>query len=313
MTPPRCSVVIPCYNAAPYLGATLGSVLGQSHPVYEAIVVDDGSTDASAAIAQQAGSIVRVVRQRNQGESVARNAGLRLASGDYVLFLDADDLLARESIERLAVAATARPGAIAVMGSALFSDDPAHPFETHLPQFDAFFPGIIQTNFGPPHCWLTPRTLALQVGGFREDLQHSEDWEFWARLGLSGAPLIPVSYVGALYRRHAASQVATTPKPSILLGRLRVGEATATGLMKQPELLDRFGEPMFWSLWTLYRQARGAGVAAGDLEDAERLLGRLVSEGPAPLRRSTFAVMVRTIGLSAADRLRSAWLGTVGR
>ena len=86
------SVVIPCYNAAAYLRETLDSALGQTHPPLEVIVVDDGSTDDSAAIAQSYGPPVRVIRQENQGESVARNRGIDEAKGDWIAFLDADDL-----------------------------------------------------------------------------------------------------------------------------------------------------------------------------------------------------------------------------
>jgi glycosyltransferase involved in cell wall biosynthesis len=86
------SVVIPCYNAASFLRQTLDSVLCQTCPALEVLVVDDGSTDDSAALAEAYGNPVRVIRQPNQGESVARNRGLAEARGQWVAFLDADDL-----------------------------------------------------------------------------------------------------------------------------------------------------------------------------------------------------------------------------
>ncbi|MEM9365517.1 MAG: glycosyltransferase family 2 protein [Planctomycetota bacterium] len=92
MNVPTVSVVIPCYNGSPFLPATLDSVLAQTHSPMEVIVVDDGSTDDSAAIAASYGNPVRVIRQKNQGESVARNLGMDQARGDWVAFLDADDL-----------------------------------------------------------------------------------------------------------------------------------------------------------------------------------------------------------------------------
>ncbi len=93
------SVVIPCYNASPFLRETLDSVLNQTHPPLEVIVVDDGSTDDSAAIAESYGPPVRVVRQENQGESVARNRGIDDAKGDWVAFLDADDVWKPEKLD----------------------------------------------------------------------------------------------------------------------------------------------------------------------------------------------------------------------
>jgi glycosyltransferase involved in cell wall biosynthesis len=83
----RISVVIPCFNGAQFLRETLESVRHQTYPAHEVIVVDDGSTDDSAAIA---GPPVRVIRQTNQGESVARNRGIDEATANWIAFLDAD-------------------------------------------------------------------------------------------------------------------------------------------------------------------------------------------------------------------------------
>jgi hypothetical protein len=88
----RISVVIPCYNGAAFLADTLASVVAQTYQPWEILVVDDGSTDASAEVAASFGPRVRVIRQTNQGESVARNRGIDEARGDWVAFLDADDL-----------------------------------------------------------------------------------------------------------------------------------------------------------------------------------------------------------------------------
>ena len=93
------SVVIPCYNAAPYISDTIKSVLGQTRAVDEVIIVDDGSTDASAYIAGSFGYPVRVIRQANRGVSGARNRGVKEAEGDVIAFLDADDLWHPEKIE----------------------------------------------------------------------------------------------------------------------------------------------------------------------------------------------------------------------
>jgi glycosyltransferase involved in cell wall biosynthesis len=94
------SVAIPCFNAQEFLHETLTSVLNQKLLPDEVIVIDDGSTDASAEIAGQFGDPVRVVRQRNQGESVARNRAFDEATGDLIAFLDADDIWKPEKIMR---------------------------------------------------------------------------------------------------------------------------------------------------------------------------------------------------------------------
>lgn len=92
MDQPLTSVVIPCYNAGRFLADAIESVLRQTHPALQIIVVNDGSTDDTAAVARKYHG-VRYVEQRNQGVAVARNAGLRECRGDYVIFLDADDRL----------------------------------------------------------------------------------------------------------------------------------------------------------------------------------------------------------------------------
>ena len=94
------SVVIPCYNGAKFIRQTLDSVLAQTVEPHEILVVDDGSTDESREIAQSYGPPVRVIRQPNQGESVARNRGIEEARGDWIAFLDADDLWMPTKLER---------------------------------------------------------------------------------------------------------------------------------------------------------------------------------------------------------------------
>ena len=94
---PLVSVIIPSYNYASFLPQAVASVLGQRAPglEVEVIVVDDGSTDNTVEVAQSLGSDITFIQQANSGPSAARNAGLRAASGDFVAFLDADDLFAR--------------------------------------------------------------------------------------------------------------------------------------------------------------------------------------------------------------------------
>src|SRR5215213_4245219 len=92
------SVVIPCYNQAHFLGEAVESVLAQSYPRFEVVVVDDGSTDDTAEVAARYPK-VRCVRQQNQGLAAARNTGLRHSEGEYVVFLDADDRLLPEALK----------------------------------------------------------------------------------------------------------------------------------------------------------------------------------------------------------------------
>ena len=94
------SILIPCYNAEKWLKYTIASVLGQTWPNKEIIIVDDGSTDCSLQIAKQYESnIVKVISQKNKGGSAARNKAFEYAQGSYIQWLDSDDILAPDKIE----------------------------------------------------------------------------------------------------------------------------------------------------------------------------------------------------------------------
>ena len=96
---PLVSILIPAYNAEPWIADTINSALRQTWPRKEIIVVDDGSRDQTLQIARQfASEDVSVVTQENQGAAAARNKALQLCQGDYVQWLDADDLLSREKV-----------------------------------------------------------------------------------------------------------------------------------------------------------------------------------------------------------------------
>ena len=102
---PKISIVVPMYNVEKYIGECLDSILNQSFSDYEIIVVDDGSIDGSAEIAEallRKALPHRLLKQANAGLSAARNVGLKVANGEYVLFLDSDDWLEKDALERLA-------------------------------------------------------------------------------------------------------------------------------------------------------------------------------------------------------------------
>jgi glycosyltransferase involved in cell wall biosynthesis len=113
----RISVVIPAYKAEAFIAETLRSVLAQTHPVHEILVVDDGSPDRSAEVAERFGPPVRVLRQPNAGVSTARNTALEVASGEAVAFLDADDLWEPRKLEMQCAYLAAHPDVGAVAAS----------------------------------------------------------------------------------------------------------------------------------------------------------------------------------------------------
>ena len=184
---PTISVVIPCYNAAPFLRETLESVFVQTYPPLEIIVVDDGSTDESAVIAESFGSPVRVIRQENQGESVARNRGIEEAGGDWVAFLDADDLWLPNKLERQIQVLRDAPESMAIHTGCcrFFPDGTEAPYPFSIPDVSDRFTLL---NYLLHHslCISTAMVRRTVSVRFPEWTQYSEEMIFYAELSLEG-------------------------------------------------------------------------------------------------------------------------------
>lgn len=305
-TPITVTIITPCYNGAPYLRDTIESALAQTRPPLEVIVIDDGSTDDSAAIAESFGEPVRVLRQANQGESVARNRGIAEARGTHLLFLDADDLIAPEALERLTAAVATRPDSIALMGCARFTTDPRSPDSVVDAATGVFFPTLIQTNLGPPHTWLAPTRIVRQAGGFYEPLQWSEDWDVLWRIGLHAAGIECVPYAGALYRQHPKSQFATMGLANRRRGHAAVMARMIPAFLERPDLLERHGSALFWGGWTAHRRARVQGVSWTELRALRRGLNDLATRGPKAVTETRTATVARLLGVRLTMWLEAA-------
>jgi glycosyltransferase involved in cell wall biosynthesis len=200
---PLVTVTIPTYNCAEYLPDTLDSVLRQSYPQVEIVVVDDGSTDNTPRILAGYGDRLTVVSQPHQGLGAARNAGVRRATGDFVAFLDADDIWEPDKLELQMQLFLAHPSTDVTYTNFVPFGEPAeyqHGFEGFrgalhdLPrrrvsaegyvfETPAFFAHFLRHSTNP--CWTSTvvarRSALAQVGPFSED--HAEcDAEMWLRL-----------------------------------------------------------------------------------------------------------------------------------
>ncbi len=113
---PLISTIIPVYNCEKYLGEAIESALNQDYPNQEIWIINDGSTDQSASIAQSFGSKIQYVEQLNQGPAVARNQGIQLAKGEFLTFLDSDDLWPKEKLSRQMAVLQANPDLDMVSG-----------------------------------------------------------------------------------------------------------------------------------------------------------------------------------------------------
>ncbi|MFE8938056.1 MULTISPECIES: glycosyltransferase family 2 protein [unclassified Streptomyces] len=178
------SVVIPAHNSARTLDACLRSVYAQTHPVHEVIVVDDGSTDATAEIARRHPCTL-LGDGVNRGVSAARNTGIAAATGDVLFFLDSDEALTPGSVEAALEILRADPACGCVHGviapEPLVDDGPVEWYKTlHAHWWRARGAGVVQTALFAQAA--VPREVFARIGGFDESLRDSEDLELSDRL-----------------------------------------------------------------------------------------------------------------------------------
>jgi glycosyltransferase involved in cell wall biosynthesis len=199
---PAVSVVIPAYNAGRYLAAAVDSVLRQTFGDLEIVIVDDGSTDDTPAVLSAYGERIQVLRQANAGVARARNAGTAAARGDYVAFLDADDLWQPEKIEKqmITLAATQDCRACYSAFTLLASDRivlSRSPRRASLVEDLLLLGNVV----GTPSTVVCDRALLLEVSGFDPELSLGADWDLWLRLAVrTEFAYIDESLVG--YRIH---------------------------------------------------------------------------------------------------------------
>jgi peptidoglycan/xylan/chitin deacetylase (PgdA/CDA1 family)/SAM-dependent methyltransferase len=202
------SVIIPAFNAAATLSATLESVLQQTLADWEAIIVDDGSTDFTASNAMvwcDRDPRFRFMRQANLGPSAARNEGARNATAPWLLFLDADDLISPDHLASLIAAVAERPQTDLAYSSCAKVATDGRIGASEMPPADNHFERLAAYNIFGIHACLVRRELFNSAGGFDTRLSTCEEWDLWQRLARSGAKFTPAGGGLALYRMRAES------------------------------------------------------------------------------------------------------------
>ena len=265
----RISVVIPCYNAEPWIGEALRSVAEQTYPPHEIIVVDDGSTDASVQRIQDSGIDVKLLHRQHGNAAAARNSGIELATGDWIAFQDADDIWYPEHLER-AAALLDGTGDVAFQshadvvrsGVGLVKRKNRWPITqptNGLPaeRFVELFAGYL--DFALPSV-LVRRDVLIARGLFDPSLLRRHDMDMWLRVtnGFTWA-YDPQAHLA--YRNDTAGSVSRSSLASSEYWHLRM-------LMRHEVEYD--SESFRWLLRRGARATMNTALTEGDDEDVKR-------------------------------------------
>lgn len=195
------SIVIPLYNCENTIIDTLRSVLDQTHDAIEIILINDGSTDTSELVIKEFikdNPKFRFYTQENQGQTKTRNTGAKYATGKYLLFLDADDKIAPDFIEKCCTVLTTHTDVAIVYSLSEFFGDKTGSWK--LPSF--YLKSFLLNNCIPITALIRTKDFK-EVGGFDENLSFYEDWELWLKLVKKGGKVYQIPEVLFYYFQHS--------------------------------------------------------------------------------------------------------------
>ena len=209
------SIIIPCFNAERFVREAVESAVGQTWKPVEVIMVDDGSTDGTAKALERWRSRCKIIRQSRQGAAAARNRGLLEAKGDYIQFLDADDLLSDNKVESQMGRLAGCPRNWVASGSwGRFRESPALAAFAPEPVWkDAAPPEFLVSSWlgggmMPVFSWLTPRELIKEAGPWDENLSVNDDGEFFTRVILKSSGIVFCEGARGYYRTAAGATLS---------------------------------------------------------------------------------------------------------
>lgn len=312
---PLISIVIPCYNAEPYVGAAIESALRQTHEPTEVIVIDDGSTDGSLGAIRSFRDQITWRSGKNNGPSAARNQGLKLASGEFVKFLDADDVLLEDTVRTQVEQARLLSGERAIVfGDAHYVDGELNVQErTGFRSRECNEDPIVYILKVNPQTSLPlhRREFLAEVDGFDERLRWAEDYDLHLRLHLAGIHLHYQPVEVTQVRRHGGEDRLTNRKAS------EDGWGGVRRIERRVEMIRRAGklaEPVRRILAQGSWHVGRSQLRAGRPDIAEECFDRARTLHPQCAAHTSRAYRwcVRLFGPAAAERM-GAWTRKLNR
>ena len=290
------STIIPVFNRAAMLREAVASVVAQTYRPIEIVIVDDGSTDDTARVADDlANDFTRVIHQANGGAGAAREAARLVARGEFIQHLDSDDLLMRRKFELQVEGLRANPDCGASYGWTRW-DSEAKPWKRSGEVIATMFPAMLQSRW-----WDTPNPLyrrdVIDRAGAWLPLRLEEDWEYDARIASQGVKLHHVADWVCEVRRH--DDHLSSHGRALLHDRAVAHEAIYASARRANIAYD--APEMQHFARELFLLARQCG-AAGLVEDAQRLFA-IAREPDDRTQLRVYGAIANVIGWRAAGRL----------
>jgi glycosyltransferase involved in cell wall biosynthesis len=310
MSTPSVSVLIPCYNAAPFVAETLRSVFAQTWPEIEVVVVDDGSTDDSAAIVRSfERPNLKLVTQENRGQTAALNTALAHATGDYLQYLDADDLI---DPDKISVQMARLAGHERMVASARWGRFYGSPEDTRFEEEAG-----VQQDLAPldwlaasrsrglgmmfPALWLIPMPLAREAGPWNEALTLNNDAEYFTRILLASERVLYCHEARCRYRSGLSGNLSGRKTPAHWRSQFKVIDLCETYVLaREDSERIRRGFAQSWQHLAHASYPYATDVARDALRRAEALHTLRIRPGGGV----SFRVLSRLIGWRAARRLQ---------
>lgn len=301
----RVSVLIPCYNCARWVHRSIESALAQTYPLDEIVVLDDGSTDGSIDIIRRYDGRVAIERQANAGQNRARQHLAEISRGEWLVFLDADDELAPDSVGNKIAAAD---GADAIYGSmeiACFVGKQKTRFSlSEAVDCDDFFVAAFGWRFPNTSAFMFRKRALLDVGGWTPTIRNCTDYDLYFRMLLAGMRFRRAPAAHSLYRQWSVTQAVYEDALRRSRTRLQIVWSAARTLRERGEF-DGCRRAAFYQ--TAFADLRT--IARIDLGEASALLERIARWDPAvaPVGHSlAYRTAFRLAGFEAAERIAAA-------
>ncbi|MFO7667465.1 MAG: glycosyltransferase [Desulfobacterales bacterium] len=210
---PEISICIPTFNRKEYLKETLSSIFAQTYSDYEIVIVDDGSTDGTEQMLKESCYEVRYHWQENRGDATARNKLIELAQGRYITFIDSDDLLISDAVERMVEVVKREPDDVVVYGNYISIDEYGNEVKRSKRKlYSGYITQHLFRNILIHSCGsMFPKRILVRTGGFDSNLRVCSDYDLWLRLSLKYR-FIALSEPTFKRRRHSGNLSAISYK-----------------------------------------------------------------------------------------------------